>query len=128
MAVCAKNQPQANELNLAKFEMAYEEVGDVVDEKIDWMIAVAVAGGNAKQIPKPVRKAAPARPAGDDDSDDGEDDDDDNLDYDPGMKPMGQHNTHVQSNRAQVWQRHASAGAGADARETIAGASGLMPP
>mmetsp|Transcript_38423 Transcript_38423/g.63865 ORF Transcript_38423/g.63865 Transcript_38423/m.63865 type:complete len:759 (-) Transcript_38423:765-3041(-) len=102
VAVCAKNQPQANELNLAKFEMAYEEVGDVVDEKIDWMIAVAVAGGNAKQIPKPVRKAAPARPAGDDDSDDGEDDDDDNLDYDPGMKPMGQHNTHVQSNRAQV--------------------------
>eukprot|EP00668_Euglena_longa_P002062 GGOE01002396.1.p1 GENE.GGOE01002396.1~~GGOE01002396.1.p1 ORF type:complete len:958 (-),score=204.08 GGOE01002396.1:195-3068(-) len=94
----ASNQPSINRLQEYKFIVAYSQIQDLIEEKIDHMITWAVEGGPSKN--RAAKKSANQAPSPDNSDDEG--DDNDQLDYDPGIKPMRQINTHVQSSRAQI--------------------------
>lgn len=98
--ICAKaaNQPMVNRVQEYRFVVAYSQVQDVIEEKIDYMITCAVEG----VIPKKAAKKTPVSAGLNTDLSDDEGEDNDQLDYDPGMKPMRQMNTHIQNSRAQV--------------------------
>eukprot|EP00667_Euglena_gracilis_P003272 EG_transcript_3280 len=95
------NQPFINRLQEYKFIVAYGQVQDVIEEKIDQMISWAVDGLPKNRAPKKAANPVPSGTLSPEDSDD-EAEDNDQLDYDPGIKPMRQINTHIQNTRAQV--------------------------
>lgn len=103
------NQPMTNSVDAAKYEVAYGEISDLIEEKLDDMISAAVDGGYVKpKLDRTESKKAAAgnsrdaAPKEDGDSDGDEDEDEDDMDYDPGMKPLAQTNTNIQNSRAQV--------------------------
>jgi len=76
-----------------------------VEEKIDYMITCAVEGGPPRVAAAPAAATtttATAKQAASPDDSEDDAEDQDQLDYDPGIKPMRQMNTHEQSSRAQV--------------------------
>eukprot|EP01004_Peranema_trichophorum_P003197 NODE_219_length_3208_cov_30.579254_g190_i0.p1 GENE.NODE_219_length_3208_cov_30.579254_g190_i0~~NODE_219_length_3208_cov_30.579254_g190_i0.p1 ORF type:complete len:962 (+),score=220.10 NODE_219_length_3208_cov_30.579254_g190_i0:104-2989(+) len=99
------NQPMVNSVNAVKYEVSYSEIADLVDDIFDVMLT-SVVERSTKSVqllkkPDTINTTTIIKDKDKDESDE-ETEDKDRMDYDPGMRPMRQVNTHVQSNRAQV--------------------------